>query len=468
MNFLNRLSFRSKLLLLTTINIIFIWIIAYLSINVVSERMLRKQFFDGAETISRTVSVNITEYLLTEDYNSLTLQVNNLLKNENIIYAVVTDPYGGIVFSNFYNEFPADLLELIKSLPKNKEKTVLITTEKGEAYHISQPIMDGKIGQLHIGFSLNNIKIALSKLNLYIFIAGLVMLFAGAGFSISYSLYLSRPFKKLLDAVNEIKRGNLDIRLEHSGNDEIAKLVSTFNIMVESIKNNIKMLENAWEKSVREEKISSIRELVRSIAEEINNPLTGVKHLAEIIKNSKNLDSVLLNDYVRLMNEGLERMNRVIQELIKYTGDISDSLKKLKVRDIIGNVWKIVSVEKSAPEVIINYTGEDNIIIYGNGSYLTYAFVNLFKNLVSQNFNNLIVNSSRKEKNIEIEITGMSGRKEKSPLYLPPNFPDLSFNISCRIIEMHGGSVKIESSEGAQKFIINLPAGEEHGQIAHN
>lgn len=454
MNILNKLTFRSKVLFFTLLNVLFIWLIVFVSINYISRKTFKKQFLDEANTISKSVSMNLNDYILTQDYDSLSIQINNLLKNDEIIYAVVTDRNKNILYSNFYNQFPQDLLNLINSIPENTPKSYLINTEKGKVYHISQPLFDGRIGNLHIGFSLKNVEKAIRKLNLYIFITGIIMLIFGAIFSMSYAIYLSSPFKKLIRAADEVKRGNLKIKLKHEGNDEIATLTGAFNMMIDGIKENIRMLERAYRKTGTEEKVVAVRTLVQGIAEEINNPLTGIKHLTEIIKNSEKLGTERLQDYIKNITDGLERINAVIQELIKYTGEITDSIQQLELSDLINNACRIAS--EGSKKISYKNFIESKTIISGNGDYLTYAFVNLLKDLLNSDYRVMEISAKKMDGNVNIEIIGENPALNQK---LPTEYDNssLSLNISFRIIEMHGGSVEIQLHGGVKKFIINLP-----------
>lgn len=451
MRFINKLTFRSKLIFFTLLNILLVWSIAFFTINITGKKLLERQYLEEAKLISITTSMNLNEFLLTQDYISLSLLISNLLKNEQIIYAVITDINKNIIFSSFQNKFPQDLLKLIKTIPEKTTEIRLLKTESGRLYHISQPILEGKIGNLHLGFSIKNIEMALKKLNYYVSIAGIIMFLAGAVFSVVYSLYLSNPFRKLINATEEIRRGNLNIKLKVDGNDEIAKLIFAFNMMIEGIKDNIQLLEESYRKTGREEKVQMVRNLVRDIAEEINNPLTGIKHLIEISRNSESSDEKL-KMYLHNMEDGLNRINVVIQELIKFTGEISHSVQKLYIDDIINQAIKIASGENSEIKYELNLSNS-RIPFACNGSHLTYAFVNLIRDICDSNFRRIRISTSESTENFNIELSGIEPVLPSKEWISSP----LRVNISCRIIEMHGGNVTIKNESGVKKFVIMLP-----------
>jgi len=453
---LNKLNFRSKLLLFTFLNVLCVWTIAFVTINYVSKKLLLKQFINHGESIARSVAININEYLLTDDYNSLSLQLSNLLQNDEIVYVVVNDPNGNIILSNFHNRFPVELLQLIRSLPLNRPEHILVNTENGKAYHFSQPVLDGKIGQLHIAFSLRNIDRSMAKLNTYIFIAGLLMLLTGSALSFLYATYLANPFTRIINAANEIRKGNLEIQMKYHGNDEIATLTSAFNMMVAGIKENIRMLEESYRRNLREEKTSIVRKLIQGIAEEINNPLTGIKHLTEIIKYSENLNNEKMKEYVYNIEEGLNRINMVIQELIKYTGEFTPSIQTWQLKDLISRVWGLATEGDDNYKCRFNFMSPD-LLISGNGTYLTYAFVNIIKYMIKDNYTDFNLLSFKRGNSIVVELSGKKPAIGNGTDNANIDDSTLQMNISCRIIEMHGGSVEIQNLPSQKKIVINLP-----------
>lgn len=457
--FLNKLSLRSKLLFFTILNILFIWLLGIVSIDYIARKTLENQFLRDSETISKNTSMNIQDYLLTQDYDSLSLVIKNILKNEDILYVVVTDNKGNVLISNFSESFPQDLLRLIHSIPPEQRVNYRIVTEKGMGYHISAPVLEGKIGSLHIGFSINNIKKAINKLNIYLFIAGLFMLVIGALVSVAYSTYLSKPFRELIRATDEVKRGNLNVKIKYKGNDEIARLSQAFNMMTDGIKENIKLLESAYRRSNQEDKVSAVRDLIKGVAEEINNPLTGIKHLIEIIIHSDSLEQERLKGYMQKIDEGLNRINMVMQTLIKYTGEIAYTIQEYNLQELIENVLKIVSEDAEWKRLrILTQIKAHNLIIMGNGTYLTYAFANILKNFKHsyREYNLLEITAREEPEGVGIEFSGRMNNQNKKTIS-HDNDTDLAFNISCRIIEIHGGSVSLYHEDDKTRIYVRLP-----------
>ncbi|MCX8083340.1 MAG: ATP-binding protein [Calditerrivibrio sp.] len=84
-----------------------------------------------------------------------------------------------------------------------------------------------------------------------LFLMTLLVSFAGIWGSIVYAKNITTPLEKLLKAYNEVEKGNLNIYLEKSGDDEVSMLIESFNHMVLKLKEHTEEL-NAKNKALSE------------------------------------------------------------------------------------------------------------------------------------------------------------------------------------------------------------------------
>ncbi|MCY4438942.1 MAG: HAMP domain-containing protein, partial [Deltaproteobacteria bacterium] len=64
----------------------------------------------------------------------------------------------------------------------------------------------------------------------------LVMIFAATWFGLALAKGITVPIQRLAEGTHEVAHGNLDYRIENSGDDEIGTLVASFNQMTEDLK----------------------------------------------------------------------------------------------------------------------------------------------------------------------------------------------------------------------------------------
>ncbi len=90
-------------------------------------------------------------------------------------------------------------------------------------------------------------------------------------FTILFANKVLKPLNKLLDAVNEAKKGNLDIRVKVISSDEIGELSEEFNSMIAQLKDTKEVLED--EKTVLEIRVRArtkeLEELAQGLDEKI-------------------------------------------------------------------------------------------------------------------------------------------------------------------------------------------------------
>jgi two-component system nitrogen regulation sensor histidine kinase NtrY len=71
----------------------------------------------------------------------------------------------------------------------------------------------------------------------------LVMIFAATWFGLALAKGITVPIQRLAEGTHEVAHGNLDYRIETSGDDEIGTLVASFNQMTEDLKHTHSELE---------------------------------------------------------------------------------------------------------------------------------------------------------------------------------------------------------------------------------
>lgn len=122
----------------------------------------------------------------------------------------------------------------------------------------------------------------------------ILLLFLGAFvltvlLSYLFTLSISRPLKKLVHAMNEVKRGNLTVNMRDRSRDEIGEVTRNFNGMLEEIKNLMENVKNQ-EKQKRKAEIATLQAQINPHF--LSNTLNTVKWLASAQK-AENIESIV-------------------------------------------------------------------------------------------------------------------------------------------------------------------------------
>ncbi|MFZ0514904.1 MAG: ATP-binding protein [Candidatus Nitrosopolaris sp.] len=132
-----------------------------------------------------------------------------------------------------------------------------------------------------------------------------------------------RPIFSLTRATAEVKKGNLNVSVNHKGNDELATLSESFNSMVYSIKEHIEnqniltgKLENANEELTVADKAKD--EFVSMISHELKTPLVPMKLYCQMF-TKQSLGSNLNEKQkkaIQIIDRNLERLEMLVTDIL--------------------------------------------------------------------------------------------------------------------------------------------------------
>jgi len=259
-----------------------------------------------------------------------------------------------------------------------------------------------------------------------------------------------------------------------------------------------------------EEKLASVGRLAAGIAHEINNPLSYVMGNLVAFKDYADSFKQCLSQYIQigelLMNdkitEAKDRLNEVEkfskkQELDYFLGDIDSLMTQTTtglchIRDIVRNLKEFSKINVgSFMEVDINkelrhvlevmgneYLAKSDVVLnlgelplfQCNAAQINQVFLNILQNAVQaiSGKGTITIQSSATSKEIIIKIsdTGMGMPEQMLLKIFDPFFSSrdvgqgtgLGLTIAKNIVNNHGGTIEVESREGAgSTFTIRLP-----------
>ncbi|MFD2044190.1 sensor histidine kinase [Ornithinibacillus salinisoli] len=119
-----------------------------------------------------------------------------------------------------------------------------------------------------------------------------------------------RPIKKLSQAANEIRNGNLDFVIEKTGKDELGQLSETFEAMR-------KKLKEAEELQVRYEE--NRKELIASISHDLKTPMTSIKGYVKGIRDGVANTPEKMDRYMDTIYTKANDMDHLIDELFLFS-----------------------------------------------------------------------------------------------------------------------------------------------------
>jgi two-component system, NtrC family, sensor histidine kinase HydH len=220
------------------------------------------------------------------------------------------------------------------------------------------------------------------------------------------------------------------------------------------------------------EKMMALDEMSTSIAHEIKNPLTSIGGFARRLDRTVPEGSQE-KKYSETIIKEVSRLERILNDLLKYTRDESLVLKELDLRDILEESLSMAAEEiRSGGIQLVREYGEDIPKIVGDSYQLKQTFFNLINNacqaMKKEGILSLRVHSFSKNGSscikVEVEDTGKGINPENlhnifNPFYSTKESSlGLGLPIVHRIITSHRGQIEVDNRPGkGVNFIITLP-----------
>jgi signal transduction histidine kinase len=236
------------------------------------------------------------------------------------------------------------------------------------------------------------------------------------------------PIFALTKAASEIKKGNLNVLVDHKGNDELAILAETFNSMASSIKKNIEKqqeltveLQNANKELNKKDKLKD--EFVGIVSHELRTPVQSILGFASLA-NDGQIETKEAYRGVLLEAHRLQQLTNDLLDVSRIESGISltYAMKAVRINEIILDVVngaKVSLKEGVSIETKIggnddrsiegyNNNNNNDIEIYADKSRITQAISNIVVNAVKfTDSGTIIVESivSNDKQRVEVKVS---------------------------------------------------------------
>ena len=131
-------------------------------------------------------------------------------------------------------------------------------------------------------------------------------------FALLLYLFLGKKLKKISDAVKTVSEGDLNVRLNLSGHDELTELSENFNRMTQGLSAN--------------ERFS--REFVRNVSHEFKTPVANILGYADLLE-SEQISEKERQNYTKIIRDQAKRLSDLSVKLLQISRVDSDLILNL-------------------------------------------------------------------------------------------------------------------------------------------
>lgn len=203
-------------------------------------------------------------------------------------------------------------------------------------------------------------------------------------------IMLVKPVNLLIEGTVPLAGGDFSHKINISTKDEIGTLANSFNLMSESLKQNIEELHQAYNELkstqsqlVQAAKMEVVGTLAGGVAHEVKNPLAiilmGIEYISlEISPQEKRLHSVLED-----MKSAVLRADYIVKELLDFSLASQLEIAPQDINLIIGNALILTKHECDKYHVqVIKELKEEIFFVDIDKNKIEQVFVNLFLNAI--------------------------------------------------------------------------------------
>lgn len=384
----------------------------------------------------------------------------NSLRRGGLVLSLQTR--GGSVLSN------SDEIRL-EELPQSRAllgegPIFLVSAEfQGQRYRVAGTeirLGTERVGAVEIAGSLEEISGTLRRILVLLAVGGaLGCVLVGTGSWLLVGRALD-PVRRVTQTAAAISREDLTRRIDYRGPaDEIGQLAATMDAMLDRI----------------EEAFAAQEQFVSDVSHELRTPLTIVKGHLQVLDRQENLDPSLVREEHALVIEELDRMDRLVNDLLTLArAGRTDLLQKEPVEL---NLFLAALVDEGRHLGDREWRLEDlpGGVVRADQDRVTQVFLNLMQNAVAHTEPGQVIAlggrwaQDRRMVYLWVRDEG-EGMDEEVRQRVFERFyrgkgdagggrAGLGLAIVKALVEAHGGEVTVESSPGAgARFTVKLPA----------
>jgi PAS domain S-box-containing protein len=232
-------------------------------------------------------------------------------------------------------------------------------------------------------------------------------------------------------------------------------------------------LKRLEEQLIQAEKLAAMGQMLAGVAHELNNPLTAILGVTELLSERPGLEEGTKRQ-LELTHRQARRAARIVQNLLEFSRPASPQKKPLDVNSLIERTIQLHEHSLRRNNIAVDFHPEPGMPgVIGDGNQLIQVFLNLVTNaeqaireVRDTGRIQIRLAQSASRLSITVQDDGVGIRPEALPRIFDPFYTTkrpgggtgLGLSICMSIVREHGGSIEAEAlPAGGSAFTVFLP-----------
>ena len=254
---------------------------------------------------------------------------------------------------------------------------------------VGQNLLISGVGkyEFYVVFSLAQQEKTMALILNYLWITGIALIFLIGLITFFVMRRLIAPIQDAARVAEELTAGNLDLRMDFHGEDEIASLGYSFNEMAVSLQQQISRLENLSKLQQR---------FVSDVSHELRTPLTTIRMASQVIFATRDSFEPTVARSAELLISQIERFESLLTDLLEVSRfDAQAAVMEIEEIDLVALIKETIDyVHPSQDRMIILQAPNSAIMADVDPRRIKRIIRNLISNAIDH----------RENKNIDIRI----------------------------------------------------------------
>ena len=232
----------------------------------------------------------------------------------------------------------------------------------------------------------------------------------------------------------------------------------------------VKRLE---EQLIQAEKLAAMGQMLAGVAHELNNPLTAILGVSELLRERQGVDESTKRQ-LEMTHRQARRAARIVQNLLEFSRPASPQKKALDLNGIIDRTLQLHDHSLRRNNIETDFQPSPDLpVIVGDANQLIQVFLNLISNAEQairevRSSGRIQIRLGKLDDRVSVTVNdnGPGIKPEALPKLFDPFFTTkrpgggtgLGLSICMSIVREHGGNMEVESTLGhGASFTVYLP-----------